>query len=931
MLIPHLKTMLEQERQRPIALADCCAFYGVCFFAQLVLWAQLGESASGLLLVLTTVVATLGVFKANNNSQAGVLLKRTLPAALERNWNSFAPLLLSLLWLGMALLPQTGAVDTAFVFMLLSVLMLLAVTPFGALQAILFSLPVLVAANHYALTGPWDSALHIVLLLNISFVVFWYGVLRDQKLLLSSGHKVPELDLAQDDRVASLTERERDLEQTIQDRTKDLRDANTQLSQQIALRKKISDALVKSQTRLTQAIDASRLGLIDWDITNGQFYQSAFHSLFGSKEQDSQELIQTLKKAIHPADYHKVRDTLNACLAGERLEYQLQYRVEDGAQWLWIEECGKVVDHDAAGHAARILGTRRNIHTEMLRDEQVRLAKSVFDHTSEGVFVLDHEACFLSVNPAYTKITGHSSDNLVGQSIEACSETPRKTEVFERVLSEVRSKGQWQGELLEKRRQGDYYPQWTQINAIRDEQGQLKYYAGLVSDLSDRKAVDEKLAYLLNYDDLTKLANRVQFRDQLHRALVRYKDEGTAFALVTMDIDRFKQFNDSFGHHPSDSLLVAVAERLSLSVQKVDILARVGGNEFACLVACSETFSVDQFAQRLFNAVTHKPYEIAGHEVVLSCSVGIALVPEHTHELESLMQFGALAVQKAKFQGGNQVQTFDESLKSFSKKRLEIEQELRKALTQGELEVYYQPKLDLKQSRITSFEALIRWMHPTRGLVSPDEFVNIAEENGLISDLGQFVLETACRQTQLWSEQGLGQLHVSVNLSPRQLKDPALRSVISETLDVTEISPHCVELELTESAIMEDAQSAISLLNDLREIGIKVSVDDFGTGYSSLSYLKELPVDTLKIDRAFIENIEHSKDQQAIAKAIIVLGSTLNLQVVAEGVESQEQLSLLEAYGCDLIQGYFVSKPLAVDAMESLLKQQCVASTKHSA
>ena len=719
-----------------------------------------------------------------------------------------------------------------------------------------------------------------------------------------------------------LAQKEFDLELAIKDRTKELEDSNSQLSQQIALRKKISDALVKSQTRLTQAMDASRLGLIDWDILHKQFYQSNFQSAYGEKEQSSDEIIQVLKRIIHPADYIEVRDMLNACLDGGRTEYQLQYRIKNASEWLWVEECGQVVDSDNKGRAQRILGTRRNIQSEVMRDEQVRLAKSVFDHTSEGVFVLDRDQCFLSVNPAYAKITGHDQTYFVGRAIQDLNDTPKRTQVFDQIFQEVKAKDLWQGELLEKRYRGDYYPQWIQINAIRDERDQIKYFAGMVSDLSFRKAADKKLNYLLNYDDLTKLANRVQFKDQLHRALLRYKDEQMPFALLMLDIDRFKQFNDSFGHDSADQLLCEIASRLSKSIQKVDILARVGGNEFACVVSCSPTFDVTKFAERLFFSITQNAYQIEGQEVAMSCSIGVAHVPEDAQDIETLMQYAGLAVQKAKFQGGDQIQLFDESLKSFSRQRLEMEQALRKALQNNELEVYYQPKLDIAQDKITSMEALIRWNHPTKGQISPSDFVNIAEESGLISELGSFVLNTACAQNQEWKNKGLGQLGLAVNLSPRQLREKELKSLIITTLNNTHIPPENLELELTESIIMDDTKSAFRCLNDLKELGLKISVDDFGTGYSSLSYLKELPVDTLKIDRSFVTGMESSQAQVAIIKAIIVLGHNLNLKIVAEGVENEAQLALLREYDCDLIQGYLVSKPLSSTDMEHLLVQQ---------
>ncbi len=544
---------------------------------------------------------------------------------------------------------------------------------------------------------------------------------------------------------AELAQKNTDLELAIRDRTKELEDSNKQLSEQIALRQQISDALVKSQTRLTQAMGAARLGLIDWDLVQGQFYQSDFHELFGPKELSSETHIRNLKLLIHPADYAEVRGSVNACLEGGKNDYQLQYRAKSEEGWLWVEESGKVVDNDAKGRALRILGTRRNIQSERARDEQVRLAKSVVDHTSEGVFVLDANHRFLSVNPAYERIIGQEASALVGQAIDQLSDTPKRKQVYLQIFAEVQAKDLWQGELLEKRYRGDYYPQWTQINAIRDKKGDIQYYAAMLSDLSVRQAADKKLNYLLNYDDLTKLANRSQFKDQLHRAIVRYKDVGLPFALVTLDIDRFKKFNDSFGHEAADDLLREIARRLSANVQKVDILARVGGNEFACVVSCSPTFDVMKFAERLFKMVTQQHYEASGEELVLSCSMGVVHVPEHTQDIETLMQFAALAVQNAKFQGGGQIQLFDENLKQFSRERLEMENALRKALQRNELEVYYQPKLDLRLRRINSCEALVRWNHPQKGLTSPAEFVNIAEESGLISELGAYVLDSACR------------------------------------------------------------------------------------------------------------------------------------------------------------------------------------------
>lgn len=974
-LIMQLNKVLSKDLS---ALQDFIAFYGLSIVAPLIWLIEVNSVLSGFSLLGKTLfygcfAINLGfclwrlsaLFRADGETVSSE------KAALKSSWSPLFPLICGACWLGMSWAPGGFASGSIIVFILLIVLLHLAVLPLGTRIAFGYSLPMLVSSNLVLLQSVLGESLQVSILLNLAFLAFWYGALRTEgskhhghlenkqtdkidRILSELESSRSAFDEARNSRLeleARMAEKEREMEFTIHERTRELSDANAQLNQQIALRKTIADALVKSQTRLTQAIDASHLGLIDWDVTQGQFYQSAFHEMFGEKEQGSEQVIRTLKRVIHPDDYPSFRDTINQCLAGEREHYQAQYRVcsqshedRDGSRavenaaraanpesiestestesWRWIEECGKVVDLDANGNAARILGTRRDIHNEVMRDEQVRLAKSVFDHTSEGVFVLDKDGRFLSINPAYEKISGRTRETLDGQLLQDISETPEKQTVYPQLFAEAISTGQWQGELLEKRYRGDYFPQWMQLNAIEDERGEVKYFAGLVSDLSDRKAADEQLDYLINYDDLTKLANRVQFRDQMHRAVVRYKNDQTPFALVMVDIDRFKLFNDSLGHETADSLLKEIAHRLNSSVQKVDILARVGGNEFACLVACSDTFQVDKFAERLYESVTQGAYKVADTELMLSCSIGVAQVPQDAQDIETLMQNAALAVQKAKYHGGNQIQHYDASLVSFSSYRLELESDLRQALTDRALEVFYQPKLDVKTGLISSLEALIRWDHPSKGRIPPEEFVMLAEENGLISELGAYVLETACEQVQRWDEQGLGELSVSVNLSPRQLRETGLKSVVEQTIQSTGIQPNNLEFELTESAIMDDIQGAKMLLMELRQVGIKISVDDFGTGYSSLSYLKELPVDTLKIDRAFVEGIELSSQQQAIVKAIIVLGHSLELKVVAEGVENDAQFTLLQSLNCDFIQGYYVSKPVSAKDLEKLLSGQ---------
>lgn len=921
-------SLLHSNNLPSLSILERVAYYGIWILAALVWLLHFESQPTDLQFTITLCGVVL-----LSAIPLALLFSRLVLSELLISLERFLPMLISLTWaIGTSYAPKLES-STVFVFALLGLLNCLLARPFGLFIWMSASIPVVVAINVMIMMAMTNSAGAIMTLMNLLFLglgmtlgiakpAVWRARGRPTDVMQAMEQELSQTKYEKNRLKNALLNQEQELELKIRQRTEALQDANTQLNQQVALRKSVSEALVKSQTRLTQAIEASSLGLFDWEIAEGKYYQSNFHHIFGEKELSSQDVIERLKRAVHPEDYPDLRDTLNEALRGYNEAYHCTYRVKDGAAWRWMEESGRVVDFDESGRAQRVMGTRRDIQADVQRNEEVRLAKSVFDHTSEGVFVLDKQGRFLSVNPAYTKITGHDADSITGQLLVDVSETPQAKQIYEQLFSTLDSEGHWQGELLEKRRHGDYFSQWTQINTIKDEMGAVKYYAGLINDMSDHKAADEKLDYLLNYDSLTKLANRVQFQNQLHRALVRYQNEAIPFALVVLDVDRFKTFNDSFGHEISDAILQTIAERLSNSVQRVDVLARIGGNEFACIVACSPSFQVRKFAERLFHSLTEKPYQLAGNEVVLSCSVGIALMPDHTENIETLTRYGALAVQSAKYHGGNQIQEFDESLITFSRERLEIEKELRTALVNEELEVYYQPKLDLKEGLILSYEALIRWSHPERGLVSPQEFVAIAEENGLISDLGAYVLYAACSQTKCWQEMGFGDLSVSVNLSPRQLLEPHLKSIIIESIVESGLEPRFLELELTETALKEDIEEVSERLADLKELGIKISIDDFGTGYSSLSYLKHLPVDTLKIDREFIDNIELSKAQQAITKAIVVLGASLDLKVVAEGAENEEQLAILRDLGCDYVQGYYVSKPLALAPMQQLLKSQ---------
>ena len=727
--------------------------------------------------------------------------------------------------------------------------------------------------------------------------------------------------LSRENAEQQLLSAQKTLELNVDQRTHDLTITNERLNQQISLRKSISDALVKSQTRLSQAIEASQLGLWDWDLTSGTVYQSAFHEAFKQRELTSVDFINNLKQAIHPQDYPATKQALSEYLKNKSDVYQVQYRIKQGDDWLWIEDSGKAVKFDSSGDPVRMLGTRRNINAEKKRDEQVRLAKSVFDHTSEGVFVLDSNFCFISVNPAFCNITGYSKVDIEGHYFIELSNTPQKYKVFNQAKIEIESSGQWQAEIFEKRKDGNYFPVWIQINSITNGHGDIEYYAGLLSDITARKEADEKLNYLLNYDDLTGLANRSLFRDRLHSAVNKVRQDNLKYCLIMVDIDRFKQINDSLGHEVGDYLLKEVSQRITSAIRNADTIARLSSDEFAMLIEYQSEEEASSQASNILKSLS-APYFVAENELLISCSIGISQLPKDALELQPLLQQAAMATQQAKYLGGNNIQFYNEGLENQSQYHMEIEGELRKAMQNNELEVFYQPKVNVHTKRIESAEALVRWRHPARGLISPSEFIHIAEDSGLIAEIGKFVLLKSCIQAKQWTDDGTATITVSVNVSAHQLRHENLPQAVSNVLKKTQLPESQLELELTESALMENLSAATALLKKLCSLGVSISLDDFGTGYSSLSHLKRFPVDALKIDRSFIRDITSKQEDEAIVNAIIVLGHSLNLKVIAEGVESKEQLVLLDQLGCDEIQGYFIAKPLSSNDMTAMLKEQ---------
>jgi len=562
------------------------------------------------------------------------------------------------------------------------------------------------------------------------------------------------------------------------------------------------------------------------------------------------------------------------------------------------------------------------LNAELAREvEQRRLASTVFEAASEGIVILDPTYKMLTVNQAFSRISGYAVAELVGRRVDelACSRDARRH--FPIIQASLAEHDSWLGELVETRKNGELYPQWLQLKVVRDDAAQVSHIVAFITDLSARRIVEARVRHLTHFDELTGLANRLLFKERLEEANQRVR-QGTSrnLALLHIDLDRFKLLNDSLGPELADQVLQKIAERLTKALPEADTISRLSSDEFAVLFdAYGSLTSLARVATRLMGKLS-RPIVVDGHELVVSASMGISLLPDGARDIAQLVSQANKAMQQAKHMGGGTFQFFSHSLQHSTLERLQLETQLRKAIRERKLSVFYQPKLCLKTGRLDAAEALVRWDHPELGSVSPSDFIALAEETGLIVLIGEFVLREACRQAAQWQQAGLAPIRVSVNLSGHQLRQGNLVSLVRQVLEDTGLAPHCLELEITESQLLENVDYVIATFQQLHELGVKLAIDDFGTGYSSLSYLKRFAVDYVKIDQTFIRGVGTCVEDDAITKAIIAMAHSLELKVVAEGVENEVQLAFLKEHQCDEVQGYLISSPTNAQAMADLLR-----------
>ena len=619
---------------------------------------------------------------------------------------------------------------------------------------------------------------------------------------------------------------------------------------------------------------------------------------------------------VHPDDLARVGMEVDEFLGAAETAYRQEYRIlhADGSV-RWVGDLTHVF-WDEKGHVERIEGVVTDITEQRESERRQREAAAILDNTLEGVIVTDEHDRILMVNRAFQSLTGYTENEVQGRPV-ALLDAEEGATPWTEIHDQLATSGHWQGEIASRRKDGEVFPELRAISLVTGPGGDEDHVVHLFTDMSHLRATEERLDFLAGHDALTALPNRALLLSRLSERIG--VPSGPSIGVLMIDIDRFRDVNDSYGHHIGDTLLRQAARRLE-DMLSGQCLARLGGDEFAVLIeGPAGRAALVQYAEEILELLS-RPWQLDnGTEVRLGASIGITLFPDFGRSPDILLQQADAALYRAKAEGRGIYRFFDESLTAGARQRIEMETRLRHAIEAGDLELHYQPQIDIGSGRLIGAESLVRWRDGDRGLVPPDAFIPIAEQTGMIGALGEWVLREACRQGRAWLDAGLPVPRLAVNLCPRQLHAGDLVERIAAILEETGYPAARLELELTETALMHQQDRSVSVLRSLRRLGVHLAIDDFGTGYSSLAYLRRFPIDVLKIDKRFVDDLAENNDDREIANAILAMGHALRLSVIAEGVETEAQLAFLRANGCDSYQGYFFSPPLPATAFARLL------------
>ena len=681
--------------------------------------------------------------------------------------------------------------------------------------------------------------------------------------------------------------------------------------QDITGERETQDALQKAMQELYGILNTAVVGIALLRHRSINRCNSRMEELFGF---GAGEMFGCSTRVWYPSDeaYATVGEHVYPPLAaGGEASIEVEFQRRDGTTF-WGRLAGRAFDPaDPYDGSVWIIEDLTEEHTAKA---QLVLAHKVFEVSSEAIMITDARNRIVSVNAAFQAITGYSEVEVLGLDPKFMGSGRHDGAFFQQLWRELQEDGHWSGEIWDKRKDGGVYPKWLTIDTIRDEEGGITHHVAVFSDISERKATEERVHFLAHHDSLTGLPNRVTLMLHLEHALQQARREGEGLAVMFIDLDNFKRINDTLGHHIGDLLLCEVARRIRSAVRDSDIVARIGGDEFVMVLERGH-FPGDAaiVAQKIIDRLG-QPYRFESHELHTSPSIGICVFPEDGGEIETLMKNADTAMYHAKSLGRNNFQFYAAEMNAAASQRLQLEMRLRAAVAKrDEFVLHYQPQVDLENRRVVGMEALIRWLPPEQALVPPGVFIPLAEEIGVVTHIGDWVLRTACRQARAWLDAGVAFGRLAVNISPYQFRQRRFPYLVAAVLEECGLPAACLELEITEGTVMETAEAAIATLNELKQLGVRLAIDDFGTGYSSLAYLKRFPIDRLKIDRSFVMDIEVDASDAAIAGSVIALADALGLEVVAEGVETAGQLDFLRRHGCGAGQGYLFSRPVWAD------------------